>query len=112
MLVLLLAAWEIHQYKLIYSVMYIIIFINLSTCVRDTVVVLYVSVCVCYHANCYMPRSYIENKALLSLACKFATCKTSFSGIGSNRVLQGLPIQVVGMTLITDYNYYFVEVVF
>ena len=38
-----------------------------------------------------------------------------FSRVGSNRVLQGPPIQVVGVALITefcDHNYSFVEVVF
>ena len=38
-----------------------------------------------------------------------------YSGVGSNRVLQGPPIQVVGVALITefcDHNYSFVEVVF
>ena len=37
------------------------------------------------------------------------------SGVGSNRVLQGPPIQVVGVALITefcDHNYSFVEVIF
>ena len=37
------------------------------------------------------------------------------SGVGSNRVLQGPPIQVVGVVLITefcDHNYSFVEVIF
>ena len=39
----------------------------------------------------------------------------NLSGVGSNRVLQGPPIQVVGVALITefyDHNYSFVEVVF
>ena len=37
------------------------------------------------------------------------------SGVGSNRVLQGPLIQVVGVALITefcDHNYSFVEIVF
>ena len=37
------------------------------------------------------------------------------NGVGSNRVLQGPPIQVVGVALITefcDHNYFFVEVIF
>ena len=36
------------------------------------------------------------------------------SGVGSNRVLQGPPIQVVGVALITefcDHNYSFVEII-
>ena len=36
------------------------------------------------------------------------------SGVGSNRVLQGPPIQVVGVALITefcDHNFYFIEVI-
>ena len=40
---------------------------------------------------------------------------THSSGVGSNRVLQGPPIQVVGVALITefcDHNYSFVEVIF
>ena len=32
------------------------------TCVRVTVVVLCVYVCVCYHTNCYIPRLYIEKE--------------------------------------------------
>ena len=39
---------------------------------------------------------------------------TVLSGVGSNRVLQGPPIQVVGVALITefcDHNYSFVEVI-
>ena len=38
-----------------------------------------------------------------------------FSGVGSNCVLQGPPIQAVGVALITefcDHNYSFVAVVF
>ena len=38
-----------------------------------------------------------------------------YSGVGSNRMLQGPPIQVVGVALITefcDHNYSFVEVIF
>ena len=42
------------------------------------------------------------------LTCKFITV----SGVGSNYVLRGPPIQVVGVALITHHNYSYVEVVF
>ena len=43
-----------------------------------------------------------------------ADLKTKGSGVGSNHVLQGPPIQIVGVALITefyDHNYSFVEVI-
>ena len=51
---------------------------SLGACSRVTVVVIacsYVCVCVCacvyYHASCYTPRLYVENKVPLSFLCRF-----------------------------------------
>ena len=53
-------------------------------------------------------------ESLCSYVISVLSEQINSSGVGSNRVLQGPPIQVVGVALITefcDHNYSFVEVI-
>ena len=61
-------------------------------------------------AQCIVP--CMESNKLLLSTIETIVMKNNISGVGSNRVLQGPPIQVVGVALITDHNYSFIEVIF
>ena len=43
--------------------------LTLGACARVTVVVLWVCVCVCYRASCYIPRLYVESWVPLGFLC-------------------------------------------
>ena len=57
--------WLHHSLSLFLCIISILQYLlTLGTCTRVTVVVLCVSVCVCYHATCYRRHFYVSNTVL------------------------------------------------
>ena len=84
------------------------VFVRLDTC-RFTRSSYHPSFVCPYARTCYYFNSFVPRTVRL-----WNTLPTPYSGVGSNRMLQGPPIQVVGVALITefcDHNYSFVEVI-